>query len=101
MPEIIADVVAAKRQHRHRITTHLADRAGRCSGCFRGHRRSEINTVLPVKRLKNERHRVAAAAAEDDGADRDALATFHLQIERGIVAHRRGEPAVWMRGLLF
>src|SRR5438477_6765809 len=33
MAEIIADVVAAERQHRHRIATDLADRAGSSGSC--------------------------------------------------------------------
>src|SRR6266516_5154457 len=101
MPEVIADVVAAKWQHRHGITPNLANRSGCARGCFRSHRRAEINAVLPVKRLKHERHRIAAASAEDDRANRDAVAFFNIDIERGIVAHGRGEPAVWMRGLFF
>src|SRR5438876_4641857 len=47
MPKIIADVIAPKRQHRHSITSHPADRSGSCSGWFGGHGCSEVNTVLP------------------------------------------------------
>ena len=101
MPEIIADVVAAKRQHCHWITTDLSDRTGRGCGCFRSHRRAEINAVLPIERLKHERHRIAAPAAEDDRTDRHAFAALHIQIERRIIAHRRGEPTVRMRRFLF
>src|SRR5438874_685003 len=54
VPKIIADVVTAERQHRHRIAPDLTDRAGRGGGCFRSHGRAEINTVFPIERLKNE-----------------------------------------------
>src|SRR4030095_7292557 len=37
VPEIVADVVAAERQHGHRIAPHLADRAGRGGGGVGGH----------------------------------------------------------------
>ena len=53
--------------------------------------------MLPIERLEHERHRVAAASAEDDRADRDAFAAFYIQVERGIIADRCREPAVWMR----
>src|SRR5258708_37783942 len=38
VPEIIADVVATEREHRHRIAPDLTDCAGRSCGCFRSHR---------------------------------------------------------------
>ena len=101
MPEVIADVVAAKRQHRHRIAPNLANRSGRGRGCFRSHRRADVNPLLPVERLKHERHRIAAASAEDDRANRDAVAFFNIDIERGIVAQRCRETAVWMRSFFF
>ena len=36
--EVVADVVAAERHHRHRVAAHDADRAGRGGGRLRGHR---------------------------------------------------------------
>src|SRR5947207_13602221 len=99
MPEIIADVVSAKRQHRHWITPDVANRASRGCGCFRSHGCTEIKAMFPIERLKHKRHRIAPASAKNDGANRDAVPFFNIDIERGIVAHRRGEPAVWMRRL--
>src|ERR1700745_856230 len=52
--EIVADVVSAEWQHRHRIAAHSSDRAGRGGRCFRSHRRAEVNTVSPIERLINE-----------------------------------------------
>ena len=70
-------------------------------GCFRSHGGAQVNTVRPIKRFMNERHRIAAAAAENDRADWHASAFFDIGIDRGIVAHWRGEPAVRMRSFLF
>ena len=54
--------------------------------------------MIPIERLVNQRHRVTAATAENDRADRNPFAFFNVGIESRIIAHRRGEPTVWMRG---
>src|SRR5207302_10264741 len=73
VPKIIADVVAAEREHRHRVAPNLSDRASRGGGCFRRHGGAEINAVFPIKRLKHKRQRSAATSAENNGADRNAF----------------------------
>ncbi len=99
--KIIADVVTAERQHCHRIAPHLPNGASRRCGCFRRHGCAQINAVVPIERLEHEWHSVAAAPAKNDRADRYAFAFFHIRIEHGVVAHRRGEAAVWMRRFFF
>ena len=55
--------------------------------------------MRPVARLVNERHRVPAPPAEDDGRDRHASTVLGFRGEHGVVGHGRGETAVGMRGL--
>src|SRR5215471_7743191 len=95
--EILADVVPAEWQHRHRIAAHSSYSAGGGRSCFRSHGRTEIHTMIPVERLIDQRHGVAAASAENNGTDWHALAFFDVRIQCGVVPHRGGEPAVWMR----
>ena len=57
--------------------------------------------MLPIERLKDERHGIAPASTEDERADRHAFAFFDIGIQRRVVAHRRGETAVRMRGFFF
>ena len=49
MAEVVADVVAAERQHRHRIAPHHADLAGRGRGGLRTHRRAHEDAMGPVE----------------------------------------------------
>src|SRR5207247_8687198 len=93
MLEIIADVVSAEGQHCHRITSHLAHRARRRRSRFRSHGRAQIDAMVPIERLKHKRHRVAAASAENDCADRYAFTLFNVGIERRIVKHGRSKSA--------
>ena len=57
--EVVGHVVAAERQHRHRVA---ADRAGRAvggGGRLGAHRRAQVDAVRPVERLEDERDGVA------------------------------------------
>ena len=101
MQEIIADVVSAERQHRHRITADFSNSAGCGRRCLGGHGGAKINAVSPIERLINKWHSVAATTAENDRADRNAFTFFNIPIESRIIAHRRGKPAVRMRSLFF
>ena len=97
VPEVIAHVITAEGQHRHRITTERADAAGGGSGRLRTHRRADVHTRAPVERLIDQRHRVGTAAAEDDGADRHAFRCFPVGIDDRALRRGRGEPCVGMR----
>ena len=50
--EVLAHVVAAEWQHRHRIAADLADLAEGGGGGFRSHRRAEVHAMTPVEGLK-------------------------------------------------
>jgi hypothetical protein len=64
MPEIITHMISAKWQHRHRIPSDMPNPA-RCSCCrFRSRRRTQVNTMVPIERLENQRHRIGPAAAK-------------------------------------
>src|SRR5256885_15635768 len=45
--EILANIVSAKRQHRHRIASHLTNCAGGSGGCFFNHGCGPIKTPDP------------------------------------------------------
>ena len=90
--EVVAHVVAAEGQHRHRVAAHDADLAGRRGGGLRAERRAEEDAVRPVERLEHERHGGRAAAAEDDRGDRHALGIVRRACESaGLLRRRRGE----------
>ena len=57
--------------------------------------------MLPIERLEDERHRVAAPAAKNDRADRNAGSIFDMRIQYWIIAHRRGETAIGMGRFVF
>jgi hypothetical protein len=68
--EVVAHVVAAERQHGHRVAADDADLAGRGGGRLGAERGAEVDAVPPVERLQHERDGGGAATAEDDRADR-------------------------------
>ena len=97
--EIVAHVVTAERQHRHRIAAHLADRSRSRGRRFRAHGRARIDAGAPVEGLVNQRHGGRAASAENDGADRHAVGIFPRRIDGRALRSRRGEARIGMRGL--
>ena len=92
--EVVAHVVAAERQHRHRIVPHLADLADLRGGALRGHRRPDEHAVLPVERLVHQRRQMRAAAAEEDRRDRHAVVVLGAERMRRALRQRRGEAGV-------
>src|SRR5271165_1454438 len=50
MPEVISHVVAAKRQHGHRIATNLSGGSGCCCSGLGAHGRSGIDSTGPIER---------------------------------------------------
>ena len=95
--EVVAHVVAAEGQHRHRVEAQLADLAGGGGGRLRGHRRAHEDAVLPVEGFVDQRHHGGAAAAEEEGVDRHAGRVLPLGRDRGALRGRRGEAGVRMR----
>src|SRR5262249_18450870 len=100
MAKVIPHVVAAERQHSHRITAHLANCPDRRRCHFGSHCCANVNSVDPVECLKDQRHRCGAAAAENDTADRYSRRMINIRIQGGIIFHWRAKPAVWMGRLL-
>ena len=98
MAEVIAHVVAAKRQHRHGVTAEGADFAFGRGGLFGGKSGADQGAVIPIARLENERDIVHATSAENDGVDRHAVRIFPLGVDAGAVARRGGEARVGVRG---
>src|ERR1700750_1124442 len=80
--EVVAHVVAAEGQHRHRAEAQLTDGAGRGGGRLRRHRRPHEDGVLPVEGLLDQGHHGGAAAAEEEGVDRHAGRVLPLGRDR-------------------
>ena len=99
MPEIIAHVVPAEGQHRHRIATHFANRTRRCGRHLGTHSCANINPAAPVKRLINERHRGRAPTAKNKGTDRHAGGTLPVGVHRRTLRRGRSEARVRVRCL--
>src|SRR5262249_40239876 len=64
------------------------------------HRGRGVHAVGPVERLRHQRHRRRAAAAEDKGRDRHALGILVRRVGRRALADRRREAAIGMGRLL-
>src|SRR5678816_887434 len=83
--KVITHAVSTKRQHRHRITSYLAHRAGRGRSRLGRHGCANVNTVSPIEGAEHQRHRVATTSSENYGTDRYALSLLNVGIEHGIV----------------
>ena len=92
--EVVAHVVAAEGEHRHRVAAHLADRAGRGRRHLGADGRAEVDTVDPVEGLEDERHRRGAATAEDHRADPHSLGILPVGIDDRAVLRRCGKAAI-------
>ncbi len=66
---IVAEVIAAKRLHGHRVTSHDTDLPGRRRGRFRCDASADQDAVIPVLGLVDEWCKRTASAAENNGAD--------------------------------
>jgi hypothetical protein len=56
VPEVVAHVVAAKREHRHGIAAHDADLAGDRRRGLGAQRGRHVDAFLPTRRLDHQRH---------------------------------------------
>src|SRR5215470_9682796 len=54
--KVITHVVADEWNHRHWVAPHHADLTGRGRGRFRPHRRTEVDTGIPIECSDGERH---------------------------------------------
>src|ERR1700677_58105 len=98
MLEIMAHVVAAKREHGHGVAPDFSDLAGGGGSGFRTHGGADIDAVDPVERLKNQGDGRGAAAAKDNPADGNSLRVVGLRRKGGVVGGGRAETAVGMGG---
>ena len=57
MPEIVAHIVAAKRQHCHRIPSQVTQSTFRRRSRFGSQSRPEVNPVIPIEGLVNQRYK--------------------------------------------
>ena len=94
---VVAHVVAAEGEHRHRVAAGLADLALGRGGLFGGHDAADEYAVTPVAALVDERRGLGAAAAEHDRGDGHALRIFKFAGNARTVDRRRGEAGVRMR----
>ena len=97
--EIVTHVIAAERQHRHRVAAYLADGAAGCGGRLGAHGGADIDTARPIEGLEHQRNRARTAAAEDDRADRHAGGVLPVGIDARALPRWRREARVGMRRL--
>ena len=101
MREVVPHVVAAERQHRHRIPAKFAHRPGSRCRPFRRHRRTDERAMLPVERLIDERHRRRASAAEENRRDGHPCGVLPIRInDRALRGRCRVSRIRMRRGLL-
>ena len=96
--EVVAEVVAAERLHRHRVAPQHADRAGGGGGGFRAHRGAHQHAVGPVARLHHQRQQGRPAATEHDRTDRHALRRLGLRRPGRALPGADREARIGMRG---
>src|SRR5207244_12555385 len=83
----------------HGITPdHTYGASGRSRG-LRRHSGTQKHTVLPVKRLVDQRDKIGATATKQDRRDRHPLRVFPCRRDRWTLVRRGGEARVRMRHL--
>ena len=97
MFEVIAHVIAAERQHGHRVASNLAHFSELGGGAFRSHRGPDENAVFPIECLIDQWRQPGAAAAEHHGRNRYAVVVFGAERMGGALGQRRSESAIGMR----
>ena len=91
-------MIAAEREHRHRVVPDAADRAGRGRRGFRAHCCAEIDAVVPVAGFEYKRHVARSPAAEQKSTYGHALRIFPHWIDAGTLGGGRGETGVRVCG---
>src|SRR5271156_5143298 len=94
MPEVVAHVVPAERQHSHRITPYLANRRSRSRRSLRAHRCPNIDPRRPIERLINKRHCRRPPPTKDEGRNGHTVGILPVRIHRGTLASRRSKATV-------
>src|SRR6266436_4415775 len=96
MTEIVAHVVSAEWEHRHRVATHPAEDASRGGGCFRSHGSAHVDARRPVESLVNQGHGRRPAPTKNDGADGYSVGFLPVGVDGRTLACGRGETPVGM-----
>lgn len=96
MLEVVGHVVAAEGEHGHGVEAEFAYCAAGGGGGLGGHDGAEEDAVLPVEGLGHEWDSGAAAAAEQDGGDGNAIGVLPLGGNAGALAGGGGEAGVGM-----
>src|SRR3989338_7779796 len=73
MLKIICHVIPAEWQHSHRVITDFALFSDLRRSTFRGHGCTQINPMLPIKRLINQRYQLGSAPSENNCRNGNAL----------------------------
>ena len=98
MRPVVAEVVATKRFHCHRVAAHHAHLANHGGRGFRGDAGADKHAMLPVLCFVHERREFLAPAAENNRRDRHSLGRIHEARAARIVACIDGKSRVRMRG---
>src|SRR5271157_3485988 len=94
--EVVAHVVAAEGEHRHRVAAKFSDFAGGGRGGFAARSRPQKRSVLPTERLGHEWNNPSSAATEKNCVDRHTLGVLPLRSNHGALPCRNGEAAIGM-----
>ncbi len=98
VPEVVAHVVAAEGKHGHGVAADFAYGGAGGGGGLRAHGGSGVDSSGPVEGLIDEWDSGGAAAAEDDGGDRDAVGGLPVGVDAGALRGGSGEAAVGVGG---
>ena len=96
--EVVAHVVAAERQHRHRVAAHLAELADRGGRRLRAHRRGEVHAVLQLKAWKTSGMPCSRRPPKMNALIGTPFGSSQSRIDRRALRSGRGEARIGMGG---
>src|SRR5580700_7310052 len=97
MTEVVAHVVAAEREHGHRVAPELTHFPGDRGRSFATDRCTQKSTVLPVESFGYEWNDAGAPSTKQDRIDRNTLGILPLRRNHWALACRNGESRVGVR----
>lgn len=87
-----------ERAHGHGVVAQHTAHARRRRRRLARHRGADVRAVLPVARLEDERHRVRATTAKNDGVNRHALRVLPVLVDDRTLTSGRRETRVRVSG---
>lgn len=96
--KVVAHVVSAEWEHRHRIASDGSDRTACGGGRLGALGGPEEYSVGPVEGLEDQRHGCWSTTTEDDRIDRHSIWVLPFGVDVGALVGRRGESGVGMGG---